>query len=72
MQRPEMNVAVVMRRRKLDNPWQSELWEVAAVLAPYHGPDAAAEPVAGRRTPRTGFIRGSSWSFTATRARAIT
>jgi hypothetical protein len=46
MQRPEMNVAVVMRRRALDNPWQSELWEVAAVLAPYHG-SAAAEPVAG-------------------------
>ena len=39
MQRPELNVAVVMRRRKLDNPWQSELWEVAGVLAPYDGPD---------------------------------
>ena len=38
MQRPELNVAVVMRRRKLDNPWQSELWEVASVLAPYQGP----------------------------------
>jgi hypothetical protein len=39
MQRPELSVAVVMRRRKLDNPWQSELWEVAGVLAPYQGPD---------------------------------
>jgi len=28
-----------MQRRKLDNPWQSELWEVAGVLVPYHGPD---------------------------------
>ena len=36
-----MNVAVVMRRRTLDNPWQSELWEVGAVLAPYDGPPAA-------------------------------
>jgi Protein of unknown function (DUF3305) len=34
-----MGVAVVMRRRKLDNPWQSELWEVAGVLAPYQGQD---------------------------------
>jgi hypothetical protein len=34
-----MNVAVVMRRRKLDNPWQSELWEVAQVLAPFQGQD---------------------------------
>ncbi len=41
MQRPELSVAVVMQRRRLDNPWQSELWEVAAVLAPY---DGAAEP----------------------------
>jgi hypothetical protein len=38
MQRPELNVAVVMRRRRLDNPWQSQLWEVAGVLAPYEGP----------------------------------
>jgi hypothetical protein len=44
MQRPELNVAVVMRRRMLDNPWQSELWEVAGVLAPYHGP-AEARPI---------------------------
>ncbi len=41
-----MSVAVVMRRRALDNPWQSELWEVAAVLAPYHR-SAAVGPVPG-------------------------
>ena len=41
MQRPELSVAVVMRRRKLDNPWQSELWEVAGVLAPYQGTDGS-------------------------------
>jgi len=39
MQRPELNVAVVMRCRKLDNPWQSELWEVAGVLVSYQGPE---------------------------------
>jgi hypothetical protein len=37
MQRPELNAAVIMQRRKLDNPWQAELWEVVAVLAPYEG-----------------------------------
>jgi hypothetical protein len=45
-----MSVAVVMRRRMLDNPWQSELWEVAAVRAPYHGPSAAG-PLAEQDEP---------------------
>ncbi len=43
-----MNIAVVMRRRRLDNPWQSELWEVAAVRAPYQEGDSAAGPLAGQ------------------------
>ena len=46
MHRPEMNVAVVMRRRKLDNRWQSEMWEVAGVLAPYEGPQGSRQIVA--------------------------
>jgi len=41
-----MNVAVLMRRRKLDNPWESEMWEVAGVLAPYEGPDGSRQIVA--------------------------
>jgi len=46
MLRPVMNVAVLMRRRKLDNPWESEMWEVAGVLAPYEGPDGSRQIVA--------------------------
>ena len=42
-----MSVAVAMRRRTLDNPWQPYLWEVAAVLAPYQGPSAAG-PLGGQ------------------------
>lgn len=40
MERPELNVAVVMQRRALRNRWQSEVWEAVGVLAPYEGSGA--------------------------------
>lgn len=32
-----MHVAVIMQRRRVDNPWQSHVWEPAGVLAGYAG-----------------------------------
>jgi hypothetical protein len=34
---PAKRVAVIMERRALDNPWQSELWEPVGVLCDYEG-----------------------------------
>jgi hypothetical protein len=33
MQQPRFDVCVVMQRRRLDNRWQSEMWEPVAVLS---------------------------------------
>jgi hypothetical protein len=41
VEKPRTRVAVIMQRRTVDNPWQSEAWEALGVLADYAG---AAEP----------------------------
>ncbi|HXI35861.1 MAG TPA: DUF3305 domain-containing protein [Burkholderiales bacterium] len=37
MEKPRTRVAVIMQRRAVDNPWQSEVWEALGVLADYAG-----------------------------------
>jgi len=33
MQQPAFNLAVLMQRRQIDNPWATEVWEPVAVLS---------------------------------------
>ncbi len=50
MEKPSRRVAVIMQRRAVDNPWQSEVWEPVGVLAGYEG---AVEPRVIVEEPRT-------------------
>ena len=37
VEKPRKRIAVIMQRRTLDNPWQSEAWEAVGVLSDYTG-----------------------------------
>jgi len=38
VEKPRKRIAVIMQRRAVDNPWQTEVWEAMGVLADYaHG-----------------------------------
>ncbi len=57
MQGPSIRVAVVMERRALDNPWQSEEWQAVAVIpdSGNDGPRLVAEDSGRARWLHPGF-----------------
>jgi len=57
MQGPTIRVAVVMERRALDNPWQSEEWQAVAVIPETGsaGPSLVAEDGVSTRWLHPGY-----------------